>query len=252
MAMIASNFAGAPGGCVSPANTSNLLITKANAVNLPSNYTDISEGSGSHAISYFPLDKNIRVLGQSGYGVLKTIGQIQAEAGVANPSSDAGVLATLGSTPGVKVKRPNCECTMLNSFRVWSHANNIPGNENHLGSGLSAYMNTYTFEDGYTISLGCGWFFLKVLNGLNFVNGTSISVGHYVASCMSNGNTADISSGCARITAKTQFDISAGTLGASHFTTSYPKDTFSTSEIRAAIMLENGVYVFQIPAGGTY
>ena len=35
--MIASNFAGAPGGCVSPANTSNLLITKANAVNLPSN-----------------------------------------------------------------------------------------------------------------------------------------------------------------------------------------------------------------------
>ena len=249
--MIASNFAGAPGGCVSPANTSNLLVTKANAVNLPSAYTDISEGSGSHAVTYFPLDKNIRVLGQSGYGVLKTIGQIQAEAGIANPSSDAGLLVTLGSTPGVKVKRPNCECTMFNSFRVWNHANYIPADE---GPAVSSndWVNTYTFEDGYTISLGIGWYFLKVSNGLNFKNGMQISTGNYVACCMSNGNTTDISSGCARITDKIPFNISASTLGASHFSTSYPKDSYSTSEIRAAIMLENGVYVFQIPNGGTY
>ena len=244
--MISSNATGPSGGCVSPANTSALLVTKANVQSLGGMYMDISEGSGSHAATYFPLDKNIRVLGSSGYGVLTTMGQIQAEAGVANPSSGTGVLASLGSTPGVKIKRPNCECTMLNSFRVWNYAADVNG------SMTPTYMNTYTFEDGYSISLGFGWSFLRVHNGININNGTQMSAGTYVASCMSNGNTTDISSGCVKITSKVQFDISAGTIGASHFTTNYPRDSFPSSEIAAAVMLENGVYVFLIPHGATY
>ena len=234
MALRASTQLGPPavgGGCQSPVNNSQLLVTKAAAA-VFSYGPSTTAGQG---YSYFPIDKNIRCTHE---GVLKTLAQIQADAGVANPSANA----TANVLPGIQVKRPNCECTNFSKFVVTNYQ---PSNPN------TTLVDTYTFSDGYSINLGLGNKMLVVKNtGLEFANPTA---GEYVVACQSYGKTTDVSSGCIKVESVSNFTVNSSTGMIAGFPeTDYPQDIFSNSTIRASIMLENGVYIFHIPTGGSY
>ena len=232
MAMRASTQLGPPGnGCQSPANNTGLLVTIANAA---------SAGAGDYNTntrSYINQNTKIRCTEE---GELKTILKIISQAGVTLPSG--GGSANVNCS--IKVKRPNCECTVLETFRC-----------KHLSSGTAtSNVQSLTFDDGYQLNLGKFYYLLKIgSGGLEFATVDSLSANDYVVSCQSHGRTSDISSGCTKITAKGgSVTVSAGETFFCRPVTSYPQDTFSTSEIRSAIMLENGVYIFTIPNGGDY
>ena len=233
MALRASTQLGPPpvgGGCQSPVNNSQLLVTRAASAAFgygPAN----AAGQG---YSYFPMIKPFRATHE---GVLTTFAQLQAQAGVANPSANA--TATVNT--GVQVKRPNCECTSLDKFVV----------TNYQGGTNTTLVDTYTFADGYSITLGLGNKMLVVKNtGLQFDNPTA---GEYVVACQSYGKTQDVSSGCIKVESVADFTINSGTgMMAGFPETTYPQDIFSNSVIRASMMLENGVYIFHTPTGGSY
>lgn len=232
MAMRASTQLGPPGGgCQSPGNTTGLLVTTANAA---------SAGAGDYSTntrSYINQNTKIRCTEE---GELKTVLEIISQAGVTLPSGGGSANVNCN----IKVKRPNCECTVLETFRC-----------KHLSSGTAtSNVQSLTFDDGYQINLGKLYYLLKIgSSGLEFANVDSLSANDYVVSCQSYGRTADISTGCTKITTKGgSVTLSSGETFFCRPVTSYPQDTFATSEIRSAIMLENGVYIFTIPDGGSY
>jgi len=248
MAIIASTQQGPPKftGCVSPANTSALLVTKANASSVTGwnsiSYLDpVTAGGGGFVLNYIPIDRNIRMTNN---GILKTLATVQSDNGVADPTSGAGnqSLVTCNAYQ-CDVKRPNCECTTLDSFYVYkSDAINSAG-----------WVKELTFSDGYVIELGLMVEVLRIgANGLEFISVGGLSVDDWVCSCQSPGRTSDITTGCTQITGITTAVIQSDTVFAALPYTSWPQDKFPTSEIRASIMLENGVYLFMIPDGGTY
>ena len=235
MALRASTQLGPPpqgGGCVSPVNNAALLVTKANATS----YTP----TGAPVIdTLIPADTIIRCTDE---GILKTLQEIVTENGGSIPSSGA----TNTNTPGVKVKRPNCECTNLSKIKLYN-------NTSFTGASAGLFR-TITFSDGYSVSLGNKWQMLKVgTAGLEFkqINSGNLVANDYVVACQSYGKTQDISSGCLKITNKVNTDIASG-MYAYQPETDYPQNSFGTSEMIAAIMLENGVYIFSIPNGGSY
>ena len=235
MGLIHSTQLGPPasgGGCVSPANNSALLVTKANAASFSPNIAVIDT-----AIS---ADTTIRCTNQ---GELKTFRQIFLDDGATLPSSGL----TAGTTPNIKVKRPNCECTDLTAFRIWHNSSTLLSSLN--------YFYRFTFSDGYSVNLGQKWKLLKVgTAGLEFkqVNSANLAANDYVVACQSYGKTTDVSTGCLEIVSKVSVNMVGGQYFAYQPETSYPQDSFGTSEMRAAIMLENGVYIFSIPNGGSY
>jgi hypothetical protein len=232
MAMRASTQLGPPGnGCQSPANTTGLLVTIANAASAGA--TDYN----TNTRSYINQNTKIRCTEE---GELKTVLEIISQAGVTLPSGGGSVNVNCG----IKVKRPNCECTVLETFSC-----------KHLTSGTAtSNVQSLTFDDGYQINLGKLYYLLKIgSSGLEFATVDSLSTNDYVVSCQSPGRTSDISSGCTKITAKGgSVTVSAGETFFCRPVTSYPQDTFTTSEIRSAMMLENGIYIFTIPDGGAY
>jgi hypothetical protein len=225
-----STQAGPPGqGCQSPVNNTALLVTSAATAAQSSYSTDNS--------TYISKVTNIRCTDE---GELKTIGAIIADTGMVLPTGGAAI----NVFPEIKVKRPNCECTILEKFRA-----------KHISSGtVTANVKRLTFDDGYQVNLGKLYLLLKVgTNGLEFVTVEDVSVNDYIVSCQSPGKTTDISSGCTKLTAKDNTTaLSAGEVFFCRPETSYPQDTFGTSEILSALMLENGVYIFTIPVGGAY
>jgi len=232
MGLAHSTQLGPPGnGCQSPANNTSLLVTTANAA---------SAGAGhynTNTRSYLNQDARIRCTDE---GELKTVLSIISRTGVTLPTG--GALKTVDSS--IKIKRPNCECTTLETFKC-----------KHLTSGAStSNVQSLTFDNGYQINLGKSYYLLKIgTSGLEFALVSALNVGDYVVSCQSPGRTTDISTGCTKITAKAgSVTLSAGETFLCRPETSYPQDEFSTSEIRSAIMLENGVYIFTIPNGGDY
>lgn len=232
MGLSHSTQAGPPGqGCQSPANNTALLVTSAATA------AQVSTDYNTNSRTYISKDTNIRCTDE---GELKTIGTIIADTGTALPTGGAAVSVL----PNIKVKRPNCECTILEKFRA----------KHLLSNSTTANVKGLTFDDGYQINLGKLYLLLKVgTNGLEFVTVEDVSVNDYVVSCQSPGKTTDISSGCTKITAKdSSVALSAGEVFLCRPETSYPQDTFGTSEILSALMLENGVYIFTIPVGGAY
>jgi len=233
MALRASTQLGPPpvgGGCQSPVNNQQLLVTRAASATFsygPAN-------AAGQAFSYFPMIKPFRATHE---GVLTTLAQQQALAGVSNPSANA----TANVLPGIQVKRPNCECTNFSKFVV----------TNYQGVTNTTLVDTYTFSDGYAITLGLANKMLVVKNtGLQFDNPVA---GEYVVACQSYGKTQDVSSGCIKVESVANFTVNSGTGMIGGFPeTDYPQDVFSNSPIRASIMLENGVYIFHIPTGGSY
>ena len=248
MAIIASTQQGPPKftGCVSPANTSALLVTKANASALGSfnsiSYLDgVTVGGGGFVFNYIPIDRNIRMTNN---GILKTLATVQSDNGVSDPTAGPLNQAIVQCNAyQCDVKRPNCECTTLNNFYVYkSNAINAAG-----------WVKEFTFSDGYVIELGIMAMVLRIgADGLEFVTLNALSVGDWVCSCQSPGRTSDITTGCVQITGITVAAIQPNTVFAALPETSWPQDKFSASEIRASIMLENGVYLFTIPNNGTY
>jgi len=244
MAIIASTQQGPPTstGCVSPANTSALLVDKATTAQQANvfsiTYLDtITTAGGGMILSSIPLDKNIRMTNN---GILKTLATVQSDNGVADPPAGAGnqSLVTCNAYQ-CDVKRPNCECTTLDSFYVYKS-----DDEN------SSWVNKLTFSDGYEIQLGVAITFLKI--GHSGIEFSAPSVGDWVCTCQSPGRTSDITTGCIQIIAKSNPTIPQNYVQAALPTTSWPQDKFASSPIRGAFMLENGVYIFFIPAGGTY
>jgi len=234
MALIASTQLGPPpqgGGCVSPVNNTALLVTKANSVS-----TAVSTATYDQLI---PASTKIRCTDE---GVLKTFQEIVTENGGSIPSSGN----TNTNTPGVKVKRPNCECTNLSKIKLFNNNVNVtPSNPNQIWN--------CTFSDGYSVQLGSYWQFLIVSTlGLKFVPLIAATTNDFVVACQSYGKTQDISSGCLQLSSKSATSLTSGTIYAYQPETDYPQNSFGTSEMIAAIMLENGVYIFSIPNGGSY
>tara|TARA_R110001592_G_scaffold41308_1_gene134827 strand:- start:3991 stop:4689 length:699 start_codon:yes stop_codon:yes gene_type:complete len=232
MGLAFSTQLGPPGnGCQSPANNSALLVTLANGSSAGA--TDYN----TNTRTYLKSNTRIRCTDE---GELKTLLSIISRSGVTLPTG--GSLVTVDSN--IKIKRPNCECTILETFKC-----------KHTTSGTStSNINSLGFSDGYNINLGRLYYLLKIgTSGLEFTTAEDLVVGEFVASCQSPGRTTDISSGCTKITSKSQTaTIDTGETFFCRPETSYPQDEFPTSEIRSAIMLENGVYIFTIPDGGDY
>ena len=242
MAIIASTQQGPPKftGCISPANTSALLVTKANANSLGSfmSISYLDTGANFMIVASIPIDAKIRMTNN---GILKTLATVQSDNGVADPTSGAGnqVLVTCNAYQ-CDVKRPNCECTTLDSFYVFK--NNAPG--------TMGFVRTVTFSDGYSINLGLGIQMLVIgATGLEF---KQPAANDWVCSCQSPGRTSDITTGCIQVSSVTNIVLPINTVMAALPTTSWPKDKFASSEMKCALMLENGVYIFFIPDGGTY
>ena len=233
MAIRASTQQGPPasgGGCVSPVNNTALLVTKANAASYTSANTTYD--------TIMPASTIIRCTDE---GVLKTFEQIVVDDGGTVPTIAGG--NQIYNISGVKVKRPNCECTDMNKLRLWKS-----NTSSHIG------MWNITFSDGYSLLLGSKWSLLKITSsGIDYVAVEDLVANtDYIVACQSYGKTTDVSSGCLLVTGKTLTAPSSGTVYMNRPETLYPQDDFPTSEIRASIMLENGAYIFAIPPGGSY
>ena len=234
MGLIHSTLQGVPGlGCQSPVNTSALWVTAANAVSLD------ASGAGSYNADNksFIEDKNIRCTSE---GVLKKFTEIHQDDVVSLPSANAKNT----STPNIDVKRPNCECCKLTDLTI----------KHQQTTATPANVYRITFADGYEIKLGKFIFVLKIgTSGLEFSKVEDLTTNDYVVKCASADNTSNISSGCVKVTgAANSVSVSAGEYFVTEPETDWPQSEFSTSEIRSALMLENGVYIFTIPDGGEY
>ena len=245
MAITASTQQGPPKytGCVSPACTSALLVTQANSDSITDSLSidtldSITSGGGGMIQASIPIDKNIRMTNN---GILKTLATVQSDNGVSDPAAGPTnqSLVTCNAYQ-CDVKRPNCECTTLDSFYVYK--------SNALGT--NGWVRQITFSDGYVINLGLAVQCLKIgASGLEFA---PPAAGEWVTSCQSPGRTSDITTGCIRVADVTNIELARGTVMATLPTTPWPKDKFTSSEIRGTLMLENGVYIFFIPDDGTY
>jgi len=234
MGLIHSNLQGVPGlGCQSPAITSILFVTAANAVSLD------ASGAGSYNADNksFIEDKKIRCTSE---GVLKKFTQIHQDDGVSLPSANAKNT----STPNIDVKRPNCTCAKLTDLTI----------KHQQASATPSNVYSITFADGYSIKLGKYIFLLKIgTSGLEFSKVEDLTTNDYIAKCATPGRTDEISAGCVKITSiSSNASVDAGEYFVTEPETDWPQSQFPTSEIRCSLMLENGVYIFTIPDGGEY
>ena len=229
MAIMASTQTGVPGqGCQSPANNTTLLVTKAN----------LTQDTLSNPLhTFINQSTKIRCTDE---GIIKTIEQIYLSAGYTAPTTTTTI-----SNLGLTIKRPNCECTTLTGAEL--NIVNVTLNN-------SLDVRTVVFSNNYSVDLGSLYRVMKIgLNGIEFVNIDSLAANDYVISCQSHGKTTDMSSGCTKIiSVSASTTIPASTVYLNRPTTSWPQNEFSSSFIRSAIMLENGVYIFTIPTNGAY
>ena len=150
------------------------------------------------------------------------------------------------------VKRPVCECTPLYKFY---------GRATTTGTAMKAI----TFEDGYYVEVGAKVVFMRVDQTswpwFSFVKANNLSVGDQIIKCGYPGSgQGQVGTSCTLISAKSNVTRTGKFVQA--LETYWPQDqdgagsTFahdlSGSEIRGALQLENGVYIFFIPNGGNY
>ena len=196
-----------------------------------------------------PLDVDIRM---TNVGILRNLGTVQTDNGVSDPAAGGGL--TVPQNPpmvyDVDVKKPNCSCTLMTEYAV------ITTDTDLLAQNV---VWKVIFSDGYEIDLGKYWQVLRseydVAEGTSIWKFAAISqlvAGDLIATCASHGNTQEISQGCVSVVSTADVNIISGTTLACLPKTNWPKSQFPTSKVRAAIMLENGVYIFMIPTTGEY
>jgi hypothetical protein len=225
MGIISSNNNNSSGSCQTPAMTKALFETKFNSN---------TESSLDEENSRIPITMQFR----ADEGDLTTFGAIAVKNGYTVPTSTGTVTAT-GSL--AQIKRPNCECTTMHKFNM-DHAT------------CTSCMVSVTFEDGYTVQLGRKIQMLKVTNtGLANFSLEDLYVGDMVVKCGSNGNVNTTSTECVKITSITKgISIAVATSFAYQPESLFPKNQFSGSHCVFSLMIENGVYIFMTPAGGSY
>jgi len=222
--------------CISPVLNTALMVTNANAAAASSAGNELNWWIGQFS------DK-IRCTGE---GILRTFEDIHDEFSGTIPS--AGNSVTVSSNVNLKVKRPNCLCTDLVGYKLYQEPSGGPS--------LSS-IKRITFDDGFQYILGSFNALMTVnvdgIEGIGFTKVGDLIGGEKIVACMSPGKTSDVSVGCKEITAISNSPLAAGTKFFYQTNTNYPRaNDFPTSYIRSSIMLENGVYVFSIPSGGTY
>jgi hypothetical protein len=225
MGIISSNNNNSSGSCQTPAMTKGLWETKFN-----SNTESSLDEDGSRI--------PITMLFRADEGDLTTFGAIAVKNGIAVPTSAGAVTAT-GSL--AQIKRPNCECTTMHKFMMDKGT-------------CTSCMVSVTFEDGYTVQLGRQIQMLKISgSGIANFSLEDLYVGDMVVKCGSNGNVNTTSTECVKVTSITKgISIAVATAFAYQPKSLFPKDTFSGSHCLFSLMLENGVYIFMTPSGGSY
>lgn len=143
-------------------------------------------------------------------------------------------------TGSVAVKRPTCVCTSMHSF--YGRAKN--------NSAIS--MRKIIFEDGYTIDVGNKLSFLSIdATGIVVKTADALVAGDQVITCgYPGGGEQPLQSGCVKVTSNAVTTNTGKFINA--VSTLWPQSEYPTSEIRGVVMLENGVYLFWIPNGGSY
>jgi len=143
-------------------------------------------------------------------------------------------------TGSVAVKRPTCVCTTMHGFYGRAKFNS------------AVSMKRITFEDGYVFECGNKISFMSI-NGSGVIvkSADALAGGDQIIKCSyPGGGEQPVQSGCTKVISVAGISTTGRFINA--VSTLWPQSEYATSEVRGAVMLENGVYALWIPNGGSY
>lgn len=170
-------------------------------------------------------------------------------------SNDPVLPSVFGYSPNlqtidVEVKRPNCQCTILTKGKI-KYKNDV----SHYFSNGTAYIRNFTFNDGYVFMAGDDIQILLVdpNNDVRMIAKKLVlcTSSDMILCCDNIGISNLITTGCRTLVGSVV--LIADDIDPFYLTepkTSFPQNEFNTSHVRSVIMLENGVYVVDVPHNG--